>query len=42
MQRVTPLALKARSNGDILCSQSWFNVYGVNGKVLKLRYSLGD
>ncbi len=32
----------AVSNGNAECSQSWFNIYGVDGSVLKLRYSLGD
>jgi hypothetical protein len=32
----------ARSNNEIECSLFWFNVYGADGTVLKLRYNLGD
>ena len=32
----------AESNGNIECSLSYFNVYGTDGSVLKLRYDLGD
>jgi hypothetical protein len=30
------------SNTEIECSLSFFNVYGKDGSVLKLRYSMGD
>jgi hypothetical protein len=30
------------SNNEIECSLAWFNVYGVDGSVLELRYNMGD
>ncbi len=30
------------SNGSVECSLSWFNIYGTDGALLRLRYNLGD
>jgi hypothetical protein len=32
----------AISNGRIECSLYWFNIYGVDGSKLELRYNVGD
>lgn len=31
-----------QDNGEVECSNFWFNVYGKDGSVLKLRYMMGD
>jgi aspartokinase len=49
-QKITDLLQKnqiravvgARSNTNVECSLTWFNVYGYDGTVLKLRYNWGD
>lgn len=32
----------AISNNEIECSLSWFNFYGADGSVMRMRYNMGD
>ena len=32
----------AISNNEVECSLSWFNFYGADGSVMKMRYNMGD
>ena len=41
-QKKLAAIVAAESNSRVECTLYWFNIYGTDGSVLRLRYNLGD